>query len=198
MPANLTPQYLEAETQFKQAKTAQDKVKALEVMMAVIPKHKGTERLRGQLKSRMAKLKQEMQRKPTVGKSEFLYNVRREGAGQVVLLGLPNSGKSSLLMTGRSLDWHCPRVEMTESLEMGATYKVEAWVRSAGTDGKFRMIVLSRYPDRDKEDAVADNVAGTAKGWPYKDGNLCGLREIFSIHSLHREMEKRCFNLALF
>jgi hypothetical protein len=46
MPANLTPQYLEAENSFKQAKTIEGKIKALEVMMAVIPKHKGTEHLR--------------------------------------------------------------------------------------------------------------------------------------------------------
>jgi ribosome-interacting GTPase 1 len=97
MPANLTPQYLEAEARFKQAKTTQEKITALEVMMAVIPKHKGTERLRGQLKSRMAKLKEDLQKRPAVGKSEFLYNVKREGAGQAILLGLPNSGKSSLL-----------------------------------------------------------------------------------------------------
>ncbi len=97
MPANLTPQYLDAELKFKQAKTTPEKIKALEVMMAVIPKHKGTERLRGQLKSRMAKLKEELQRRPTVGKAEQAYNVKREGAAQVVLLGLPNSGKSSLL-----------------------------------------------------------------------------------------------------
>ena len=97
MPANLTPQYLEAELKFKQAKTTPEKIKALEVMMAVIPKHKGTERLRGQLKSRMAKLKEDLQRKPTVGKAEQAYNIKREGAAQVVLLGLPNSGKSSLL-----------------------------------------------------------------------------------------------------
>ena len=97
MPANLTPQYLEAEAQFKQAKSVPEKIRALEVMMAVIPKHKGTERLRGQLKSRMAKLKEELQRRPTLGKAEFLYNVKREGAGQVVLLGLPNVGKSTLL-----------------------------------------------------------------------------------------------------
>jgi ribosome-interacting GTPase 1 len=97
MPANLTPQYLEAEAKFKQAKTVSEKIKALEVMMAVIPKHKGTEHLRGQLKSRMAKLKEELQKRPAVGKAEFLYNVKREGAGQVVLLGPPNSGKSSLL-----------------------------------------------------------------------------------------------------
>ena len=97
MPANLTPQYLDAELKFKQAKTTPEKIKALEVMMAVIPKHKGTERLRGQLKSRMAKLKEELQRRPAVGKAEQAYNIKREGAAQVVLLGLPNSGKSSLL-----------------------------------------------------------------------------------------------------
>ncbi len=97
MPANLTPQYLEAELRFKQAKTTPEKIKALEVMMAVIPKHKGTERLRGQLKSRMSKLKEELQRKPAVGRVEQAYNIKKEGAAQVVLLGLPNSGKSSLL-----------------------------------------------------------------------------------------------------
>jgi uncharacterized protein len=96
MPANLTPQYLEAELKFKQAKTTPEKIKALEVMMAVIPKHKGTERLRGQLKSRMAKLKEELQRRPSVGKAEQVYNIKGEGAAQVILLGLPNSGKSSL------------------------------------------------------------------------------------------------------
>lgn len=97
MPANLTPQYLEAELKFKQAKTTPEKIKALEVMMAVIPKHKGTERLRGQLKSRMAKLKEELQKKPTVGRAEQAYNIKREGAAQVVILGIPNSGKSCLL-----------------------------------------------------------------------------------------------------
>ena len=97
MPANLTPQYLEAELKFKQAKTTQEKIKTLEVMMAIIPKHKGTEKLRAQLKTRMAKLKEDLQRRPILGKAEQTYNVKREGAGQVVLLGLPNSGKSCLL-----------------------------------------------------------------------------------------------------
>jgi hypothetical protein len=96
MPANLTPQYLEAEAKFKQAKSVPEKISALEVMMAVIPKHKGTEKLRGQLKSRMAKLKEELQKRPAVSRAEQAYNIKREGAAQVVLLGLPNSGKSSL------------------------------------------------------------------------------------------------------
>ena len=96
MPANLTPQYLEAEAKFKQAKSVSEKIKALEVMMAVIPKHKGTEKIRGQLKSRMAKLKEELQKKPSLGKAEQIFDIRKEGAAQVVLIGLPNSGKSTL------------------------------------------------------------------------------------------------------
>ncbi len=98
MPANLTPQYLEAEAKFKQAKSIPEKIKALEVMMAVIPKHKGTEKIRAQLKSRMAKLKEELQKRPTIGRAEQAYNIKKEGAGQVVLVGLPNSGKSSLFV----------------------------------------------------------------------------------------------------
>jgi ribosome-interacting GTPase 1 len=96
MPANLTPDYLEAESKFKQAKTTDEKIRALEVMMAVIPKHKGTEKIRAQLKSRMAKLKEELQRRPTIGKAEQAFYIKREGTAQILLLGLPNTGKSTL------------------------------------------------------------------------------------------------------
>src|SRR5512136_1248821 len=96
MPANLTPQYLDAKLKFKQAKTTPEKIKALELMMAVIPKHKGTEKIRAQLKSRMAKLKEELQRRPTVGKAEQAFYIKREGTAQILLLGLPNTGKSTL------------------------------------------------------------------------------------------------------
>ena len=57
MPANLTPQYLEVEKRFREAKGTEEKLAALEEMLSVIPKHKGTEHLRGDLKRRLAKLK---------------------------------------------------------------------------------------------------------------------------------------------
>ena len=95
MPANLTPQYLEAELKFKQAKATPEKIKALEVMMAVIPKHKGTERLRGQLKSRMAKLKEDLQRKPTVGKAEQAYNIKRGEPLRSFSWGFPIPGNQA-------------------------------------------------------------------------------------------------------
>ena len=96
MPANLTPQYLEAERRFRDAKSSEDKIAALEEMLAVIPKHKGTEHLRGDLKRRYAKLKDE-QEQARHRRGGFSVSVDREGAGQVVLVGPPNAGKSALL-----------------------------------------------------------------------------------------------------
>ena len=98
MPANLTPQYLEAEKRYKQAATSEEKIYALEEMLALIPKHKGTEKLQADLKSRLSKLRADLQKPRGAGsKRDTLGVVEKEGAGQIVLLGGPNSGKSSLL-----------------------------------------------------------------------------------------------------
>jgi uncharacterized protein len=97
MPANLTPQYLEADRRFRQAKTAAEKIGALEDMLALIPKHKGTEKMQADLKRRLSKAREEAQKKGKAGGRGTTYHVPREGAGQVVLVGPPNSGKSMLL-----------------------------------------------------------------------------------------------------
>lgn len=96
MPANLTPQYYEAERRYREAKEPAEKIAALEEMLTVMPKHKGTDRLQGDLKRKIAKLKAEAQRKKGA-KRTFGYKVDPEGAGQVVLVGAPNTGKSELL-----------------------------------------------------------------------------------------------------
>ena len=96
MPANLTPQYHAAEEKFKRAGTAEEKMKALQEMMAVIPKHKGTEKLQADIRKRIARLKEEgAKKKQTRGFNPF--GVEKQGAGQVVLVGYPNSGKSALV-----------------------------------------------------------------------------------------------------
>ena len=99
MPANLTPEYLEAERAFKQASTFAEKIEALEHMLAVIPKHKGTEKMQADLRRRLAKLRQESERARKAGPSRGapVYHVEKEGAGQVALAGAANTGKSALV-----------------------------------------------------------------------------------------------------
>lgn len=96
MPANLPPQYLDAEKRYRQGKQPPEKIQALEEMLAVIPKHKGTEKLRADLKRRLSKLKVDLDRRPATKRGAGIF-VEREGIGQVVLVGGPNVGKSALV-----------------------------------------------------------------------------------------------------
>lgn len=97
MPANLPPQYFEAEKRFREARTTSDKLKCLEEMLTIMPKHKGTDKLRADLRRRISKLKDMGQARKGPGRRPPVYFLEKEGAGQVALLGLPNTGKSSLL-----------------------------------------------------------------------------------------------------
>ena len=106
MPANLTPQYMDAEKRFKQAGSVEEKVAALEEMMAIIPKHKGTEKLQADLKKKMSALRKEADEHKKSGRRES-FIVEREGSRQLALIGAPNSGKSQLL---RSLTNAAPEV----------------------------------------------------------------------------------------
>ena len=94
MPANLPPQFHTLWLKLKEAKDLEEKILILEEMLAICPKHKGTEKLQKDIKRRIAKLKRG---EPKRQKREFLYFVKKEGAGQVVISGPANSGKSSLL-----------------------------------------------------------------------------------------------------
>jgi hypothetical protein len=97
MPANLTPQYKEAEDRFRRAGTREEKIEALREMLAVIPKHKGTEKMQADLKHRLAKLENEAPAKHGAAQRHDPGHVKREGAGQWVLLGPPNAGKSAIV-----------------------------------------------------------------------------------------------------
>ena len=99
MPANLPPDYFQAEKRYRQAKTPEEKVEALEAMLSIMPKHKGTDRLRAELRTKIAKFAEESQRKLATSRRGSAYYIRKEGAGQVILAGLPNAGKSQLVST---------------------------------------------------------------------------------------------------
>jgi ribosome-interacting GTPase 1 len=97
MPANLPPMYFEAEKRYREARTASDKIEALEEMLAIMPKHKGTDKLKADLRRRIAKLKDESQQKKGGARQATAYSIDREGAAQVGVIGPPNAGKSALV-----------------------------------------------------------------------------------------------------
>jgi ribosome-interacting GTPase 1 len=95
----LGPLYHVAEEHYRQAITDEERLAALEEMMATIPKHKGTEKMQADIKRRIAKLKEGMKGGARGPKRRELFRIDKEGAGQVILAGPPNSGKSSILKT---------------------------------------------------------------------------------------------------
>ncbi len=95
MPANLPPQYFDAEKNFREAKDPLEKIAALEEMLAIMPKHKGTDHLRAELRGRIAKLSQLAAKKSGARRASMV--IEREGAAQVAVVGLPNAGKSRLI-----------------------------------------------------------------------------------------------------
>jgi len=97
MPTNVTPEYLAAEEEYRSSRTAQEKIKALEKMLSLIPKHKGTEKMQMHIKRKISKLKEEIEVKARKTSHGPTFNIKKEGAAQVALVGLPNSGKSFLL-----------------------------------------------------------------------------------------------------
>ncbi len=97
MPANLPPQYFEVEKRYREARSVSDKLKHLEEMLAIMPKHKGTDKLKADLRRRIAQLKDMGAARKGPGRKSPVFLVEREGVGQVALVGPPNTGKSSLL-----------------------------------------------------------------------------------------------------
>lgn len=97
MPTNLPPEYYDIEERYRAASTPQEKITSLEAMLSVIPKHKGTEKLVGDLRRRLSKLKTASEAKKSASRHESAYHIDREGAGQAVLVGCANVGKSALI-----------------------------------------------------------------------------------------------------
>jgi ribosome-interacting GTPase 1 len=107
MPANLSPEYKKAEADFRRARDPADRLSALKEMLRTIPKHKGTEHLQADIKSRIKQLTEELAGPRKGGaRTGPVQVIRPEGAAQVALLGPPNVGKSSLhaLLTGSQAD----------------------------------------------------------------------------------------------
>jgi ribosome-interacting GTPase 1 len=142
MAANLTPQYLEAEAEYKKAQTAEERLACLKRMYSLLPKHKASEKLQADLKTKISEAKEAVDReKKTPKKTGVSYKIPRQGAGQYVILGAPNVGKSRLLtrLTRASpevapypftthephagmMDWEDVRVQLIDTPPITADY----------------------------------------------------------------------------
>ncbi len=97
MPANLTQQYLKAEAEYRRATNTEEELACLQLMLKEIPKHKGTDHLQADLKTKIANLKKDLVAEKSGKKSGRGLRIPRQGAGTAILLGGPNAGKSQLI-----------------------------------------------------------------------------------------------------
>ena len=98
MPANLPPTYYKLKHQHEAAKTDEERLSLLEEMLRIIPKHKGSEKVVSDIRRRIAAHKRAPAEKGKgSGKRRYSEHIPKQGAGQIVLLGPPNAGKSQIL-----------------------------------------------------------------------------------------------------
>ena len=99
MPINLPPAAVKAERRYRAARSVAQKIACLEEFISTVPKHKGTDKLRADLRRRLSRLKTTSKARKGVGRRDSAFRIDKEGAGQVVVVGPANVGKSALVAT---------------------------------------------------------------------------------------------------
>jgi len=106
MPANLTPEAADKWALVEAARNPREKILRMQEFLSVVPKHKGTMKLRGRIKKKMALMRKDIEerKQKRAGRSGPKLFIEKEGAAQVALLGLTNVGKSCLLSVVTNAD----------------------------------------------------------------------------------------------
>jgi ribosome-interacting GTPase 1 len=180
MAANLTPQYLEAEAEYKKAQTPEERLACLKKMYSLLPKHKASEKLQAELKKKISDTREEVEQHHHKGKKGGAsYKVPRQGAGQVIVVGAPNAGKSRLLtrltratpevaaypFTTREphvgmMDWEDVKVQLIDTPPITADFMegyLSSMVRSA--DAALLLVDLGDDDGPFAAEAVLDQLA---------------------------------------
>src|SRR5262245_12603264 len=135
MAVNLTPQYLEAEAEYKRAQTAEERLACLQKMWSLVPKHKASEKLQAELKTKLSEARKEVEReRHGPKKAGVSHKIPKQGAGQIILLGAPNTGKSRLLTRlTRATPEVAPYPFTTREPHAGMMEWEDAWVQLVDT-----------------------------------------------------------------
>ena len=96
MPVNAGIEYGKAEQEYLQADTPEEKLQCLQKMLSLCPKHKSSEKLQKQIKTKIAKLKDSVKKSAKKGSYQKI-SFKKEGAALICIVGTTNSGKSTLL-----------------------------------------------------------------------------------------------------
>lgn len=120
MPTNLPPEYYQVEERYKAAGSPEEQISLLEELISTIPKHKGTDHLRADLRRKLSKMKAAAQQRKGAVRQVSPFHIDKEGAGQVALVGMTNVGKSALI---RALTNATPEV---------ADYPYTTWTPTPG------------------------------------------------------------------
>jgi ribosome-interacting GTPase 1 len=97
MPINAKPEYLKLELEYPLARTSEEKLRILQKMLQTAPSHKGAEKLRNGIKQKISKYKKILEKEKKSKKGSKGFSIKKEGAAQVTIIGVTNSGKSTLL-----------------------------------------------------------------------------------------------------
>lgn len=95
MPINASPYFERAQAEYEQAPTTEQKIRCLKKMITLAPKHKGSENLLKQLRTRLKKLKYTKEKEDKSGKRTSV-GIKKDDM-QMVIIGKANSGKSTLI-----------------------------------------------------------------------------------------------------
>lgn len=160
MAVNLTPQYHEAEAEYRKAQSAEDKLTALKKMWVELPKHKASEKVQAELKRKMSDLREEIEQDKKSPKKGVSYKIPRQGAGQVIIVGGANAGKSCLLSkltratpavapypftthepTPGMMDWEDAKVQLIDTPPITADY-LEPYLSSMVRNADVALLMI--------------------------------------------------------
>jgi len=173
MPANLPAEARHKWREASEVRRPEEKIKKLQEFLSLVPKHKGTENLRAQVKRKIAILRRDAaeKRRRKAGASGPRFFIEKEGDAQIVILGATNVGRSSLLsiltnakvevsdypyttkeLTPGMFPYQDLQLQMVEAPALmegsadGGAWGLQTLTAARNADGLLLMIDLSRDP----------------------------------------------------